>query len=195
MSGLLRLINRRSRLWVCLALGVSLVLLGPLAAAVAVQLGDGSTMFVSPPRLVSFETTQNQAGRRNATYYVTVNLLPDADEPLKTLAVDLIEGRFPRLNYRLNDLEVFVGTRRDRGADLAIAQADYNDDTQTLTIELLEPAAPGQLLTFALKPIRNPTEGVYLFEVSAAPAGEQPVWQRAGTGRLHIYRDVYPLFH
>jgi hypothetical protein len=155
----------------------------------AVQLGDGSTMFTSPPRLVSFVTTRDRANDRNATYYVTVDLLPAAGEPLQTLQVSLIAGRFTRLNYHTDEIEVFQGDRGDRGEGFAIAAANYEDDTQTLTIQMTEPITPGQRITFALKPVRNPAwEGVYLYEVTAAPAGPNPVFQRVGTGRIHIYR-------
>ena len=158
----------------------------------AVELSDGSTMFTSPPRLVSFVTTENVTHRKNATYYVTVNLLPEAGEALKTLKVSLIEGRFTRLDYHTDDIEVFAGEQGDRQRDYAVDFAEYDEDSQTLTVQLATPADPGQYLTFALKPVRNPTRsGVYLFEVTAAPAGDNPVFQRAGTGRLNIFDDPF----
>jgi hypothetical protein len=170
------------------ALGIPAIAPLPFSLQAA-QLSDGSTMFNSPPRLVSFVTTRDRASDRNAIYYVTVDLLPEAVEPLQTLQVSLIEGRFPRLDYHTEEIEVFQGERHDRGQPLAIAAADYNDDTQTLTIQMAAAIAPGQRITFALKPVRNPAwEGVYLFEVTAAPAGEKPVFQRVGTGRIHIFR-------
>lgn len=157
----------------------------------AVQLGDGSTVFTSPPRLVSFVTTENIAGRRNARYYVTVNLLPEADESLKTLTITLIEGRFPRLGYHVDELAVFAGDRGDRGDRYPIETAAYDEASQTLTLQLEQPIPPGELFTVTLEPIRNPTQaGVYLFEVMAAPAGEKPVFQRVGTGRLDIYEPI-----
>lgn len=176
------------------ALGaVMLTAIAPhVSQSLAVQLGDGSTVFTSPPRLVSFVTTENQAGRKHATYYVTVNLLTEAEEPLETLKVALIEGRFTRLDYHTDNIEVFEGDRGDRQANYPVELADYDEDTQTLTIQLAQPVEPGRMLTFALKPVRNPTqEGVYLFEITAAPAGQQPTFQRVGTGRLNIYRDPF----
>ena len=162
----------------------------------AAQLGDGTTVFDSPPRLVSFVTTRNSTNDKRATYYVTVNLLPEAGESLQTLQIALIEGRFTRLAYRLDELQVFRGDRGDRGNAFTIESAEYNDDQQVLTVRLAEPAEPGQLVTFALSPARNPArEGVYLFEVTAAPEGSQPVFQRVGTGRLNIFRpDASDIF-
>ena len=182
-------VNRRSRLLLGLA---SMTFTGAIALpglpTAAVQLSDGSTAFTSPPRLADFVTFDNFIYERNPTYYVTVNLLPEAGEPLQTLTVRLIEGRFTRLNFRTERLAVFAGGRRDRGTEYAIAATEYNDDDQTLTIQLAEPASPGQQLTFALELVRNPRfSGVYLYEVTAAPAGDQPRFQRVGTGRIHIY--------
>lgn len=162
----------------------------------AVQLADGTTAFNSPPRLTDFVTLDTYTNERHPTYYVTVNLLPEAGESLETLTVSLIEGRFTRLNYRTDGIRVFAGTRRDRGPEYSVAVADFDDDSQTLTIQLAEPAEPGQLITFALDLVRNPRwDGVYLYDVTAAPAGENPRFQRIGTGRIHIYRRELIFFH
>ena len=162
----------------------------------AVQLGDGTTVFTSPPRLDSFTTLDIHTYERRPTYYVTVNLLPEAEESLATLTIQLIEGRFTRLNYRTENIAVFSGTRRDRGAEYPVEMAEYDADTQTLTIHLAEPIEPGKLVTFALELSRNPRwEGVYLYEVTAAPAGDMPRSQRVGTGRIQIYQREFLLFH
>lgn len=173
---------------------IAVPLLSPnLQPSAAVQLSDGSTMFTSPPRLVSFTTTDNVAGKRHATYYATIDLLPEAGEPLQTVTVTLIEGRFTRLDYALDDIEVFEGDRYNRGPRYAIATATYDEDAQTLTIELDPAVLPGRTITLALTPTRNPSQaGVYLFEIAAAPEGDNPVFQRAGTGRLNIYNSFFP---
>ncbi|WP_204137492.1 DUF2808 domain-containing protein [Halomicronema sp. CCY15110] len=192
-----RKMKQRSQLAFALASVIGLVTVAlPMRPTTAVQLGDGTTVFTSPPRLADFVTLDNDAYDRRPTYYVTVDLPPDAEEPLEILTVSLIEGRFTRLNYRTHEIEVFSGTRRDRGAAYDIATAEYDADSQTLTVQLAEPAAPGQLLTFALRLVRNPRwEGVYLYEVTAAPAGEKPQFQRVGTGRIHIYQRELLFFH
>lgn len=179
------------KLWlVTVALLVTIILPDRAPSLQAAQFSDGSTMFDSPPRLVSFTTTRDRVGERDAVYNVTVELLPEAGEPLKTLQVALLEGRFRRLNYRLDDIEVFEGDRSNRGATLAIESIDYEAGGKTLTVRMADAIAPGQLITFALKPVRNPArEGVYLFDVSAAPDGDRPVYQRVGTGRLNIFRS------
>lgn len=190
-------VRRRSLIAMTLASATCLsVFSASVVPTAAVELGDGTTAFTSPPRLADFVTFETFTSERFPTYYVTVNLLPEAGEPLQTLTVSLLEGRFTRLDYRLDAIEVFEGTRSDRGTPYAIAAADYNDDMQTLTIQLAEPVAPGTLVTFALPLVRNPRwEGVYLYEVTAAPAGANPRFQRAGIGRIHIYERRFLLFH
>ena len=185
--------GRRSLLALCLVSVACLSTMG--LPTTAVQLGDGTTAFNSPPRLEDFVTLDTYTYERRPTYYVTVNLLPEAGESLETLTVSLIEGRFTQLDYRTDNIRVFEGTRRDRGSEYPVATADFDDDSQTLTIRLAEPAEPGQVLTFALDLVRNPRwEGVYLYEVTAAPAGDSPRFQRIGTGRIHIYQREFIFF-
>lgn len=181
----------RTRLGLGLVGAIAVLSLGtPWPLVSAAQLSDGSTVFTSPPRLVDFVTTNDSANKRDVTYYVTINLLPEAEEPLETLSVELVEGRFRRLNYHTDRIEVFEGTPRDREDNYPIASAEYDDDTQTVTVQLSQSVPPGEVITLALKPVRNPSRGgVYLFRVTAAPAGSNPVAQRVGTGRIHIYRD------
>ncbi|MDB9525964.1 DUF2808 domain-containing protein [Oscillatoria sp. CS-180] len=182
---------RRSRLTLVVISALVVSAMGPqLSHLTAAQLGDGTTVFTSPPRLVSFVTTDDTANKKDVTYYVTVNLLPEAEESLETLTVELVEGRFTRLDYHADRIEVFEGTRQTREDNYPIESANYDEDSQTVTVRLSQSVAPGQVITLALKPVRNPSrEGVYLFRVSAAPAGENPVAQRVGTGRIHIYRE------
>ncbi|MEM1311615.1 MAG: DUF2808 domain-containing protein [Cyanobacteria bacterium P01_C01_bin.70] len=161
----------------------------------AVQLGDGTTAFDSPPRLDGFMTFDELAQARNAIYYVTVHLLPEAGEPLQTVSISLIEGRFTRLDYRTDQIAVYGGNPRERSTEYPVESASYDDDSQTLTIRLAQPAEPGQNLTFELNLVRNPRfEGVYLYDVTAAPAGENPRFQRIGTGRIHIYERRFRVF-
>jgi hypothetical protein len=158
-------------------------------AAHSVQFPDGTVAFTTPPRLANFAATRNLAGVRNATYYFTVTLPAEAEAGLKTLEIALIEGRANRLDFDLDDTAVFVGTRDERGSALPLEGATYDEDSQTVTLTLAEAAAPGQILTFALHPRRNPRwEGVYLFELTAFPDGDLVRSQRVGTARLHIYR-------
>ncbi len=172
-----------------LCLGTALVL-GGLATGqgAAVQFADGTVAFEVPPRLSAFWATRNRASDRHSTYYFTLTLPTDAGEPMETIEITLTEGRANRLRYHLDDTTLFSGEPSDRGDLLPLTTATYDDDAQVMTIVLAEPALPGQQVTLAVHPVRNPRwEGVYLFDVVVAPAGELNRPHRAGTARLQIY--------
>ncbi len=166
-------------------------------AAPAVQFPDGTVAFTSPPRLADFRTSRDLAGARNVTYYFTITLPEEAEESLSTLDITLIEGSPQGLRYRLEETAAFQGTYSDRGEGIPVATATYDRDEQRFSLTLAEPAAPGQDITVALRPVHNPLwEGVYLFELEASPVGDLVRSQRVGTARMHIYsRDrPFPLF-
>ena len=54
------------------------------------------------------------------------------------------------------------------------------------TIAFDPPVSPGTTVTVALRAKRNPSGGVYLFGVTAFPAGERSWGQFLGYGRLHF---------
>jgi hypothetical protein len=172
-----------------IGLGAALVLGGiPTNQSSAVQFADGTVAFEVPPQLAGFYATRNRVGDRHSTYYFTLAIPVDAGEPLETIEISLIEGRANRLRYHLDDTTLFSGDPSDRGDAIPLASATYDDDAQVMTIVLEEPAVPGQLVTLATHPVRNPRwEGVYLFEVVVAPAGDLNRPHRAGTARLQIY--------
>ncbi|MGD1904454.1 MAG: DUF2808 domain-containing protein [Leptolyngbyaceae cyanobacterium] len=166
------------------------IFFGSIAAheSAAVQLADGTVAFEVPPRLTDFYATRNRTSDRHSTYYFTLTLPEGAGEPLETLEIKLIEGRANLLRYHLDDTALFRGTPGDRGESIPLAQTAYDQETQVITIQLETPAQPGQDVTLAVQPVRNPRwEGVYLFEVVAQPAGELNRPHRAGIARLHIY--------
>lgn len=186
--------RRPHQLWLGVTSAFLLAALAPAAIHTrAVQAETGTPQFVSPPRLVNFLSLRNRTNDKRPVYYITVDLSSEAQAPLETLEVTLTQGRFRRLNYRLDKIEVFQGDRGNRGERFPVAAAEYDEDKQALRIELATPAAPGQLITFAIRPTRNPSRaGVYLFEVTASPEENATRLQRIGTGRLSIFDEVDP---
>lgn len=172
-----------------LCLGTALVFGGMATGqGSAVQLADGTVAFEVPPQLSAFYATRNRAGDRHSTYYFTLAIPADAGEPLASIEITLTEGRANLLRYNLADTTLFTGEPSDRGDTIPLSNVTYDDETQVMTVLLTEPALPGQRVTLALQPVRNPRwEGVYLFEVVVTPAGELNRPQRAGTARLQIY--------
>jgi hypothetical protein len=173
-----------------------LALHGGAPTAKAAQFEDGRVIFDTPPRLVDFLATRTSTTERNATYYFTLDLPEGAGESLKTLEITLFEGRDSLLNFRLEETRFFVGSRPQRGEALPLELVTYDAEQQQIVVSLAEPVAPGQRVTLAMYPVRNPRwEGVYLFDVTAIPDGAGGQRQWIGTARLHIYRpDRDPLF-
>lgn len=158
--------------------------------AEAVQLSDGRTFFNHPPRLVGASTTFQAAYMGSATYYFTLDVPENAGEPLQKVVIRQAEGA-DRPYYNLSGTEAFAGTRRRSGTKLPLQEVTVAPDRRTVTVTFDPPVAPGTTVTIGLYPIRNPAfGGVYLYGVTAFPAGTQANGQFLGYGRIHIY-DSY----
>lgn len=171
---------------------ISCLVVGAIAAPIAeaVRLADGTVYFVQPPSLSYAATTRSNTFVSNATYYFTVNLPDNAGEPLQQVTIAQQDGSTAARRVRFDAAEsrAFVGTRRNRQAELPIAVATYDEDNQTVSLTFDPPISPGTTFTVGLRPRRNPrTDGVYLFGVTAFPAGESAYGQFLGFGRLHFY--------
>ena len=67
-----------------------------------------------------------------------------------------------------------MGDHRDKQQALDVTSS-IDEATAEITVEFQQPIPPGNNLTVGLKPRRNPDYGgVYLFGVTAYPAGENP---------------------
>jgi hypothetical protein len=173
------------------ALAVGILSL-PAAVAQAVQLGDGSTAFVQPPRLVQAVTTNSDAYSWGGTYYFTLEIPEQAGESLKTVTIVQKEGFDRDLDYDLRRSDAFEGkSYRRKGARVTLGEVTFDRKTQTLTVNFDPPVPPGKTVTVGLQPYSNPQySGVYLFGVTAFPPGEKPRSQFLGFGRLTFYRDM-----
>lgn len=173
-------------------LGTTLALtlgIGVVASQVAqaVKLGDGTVAFVQPPDLIKATTTFNSVNVWGATYYFTVNVPKQAGESLGKLTIVQREGG-ENIRYDLEDSRAFEGTRGDRGAKLQLGEVTRDRKTRTVEVNFNPPIPPGRTITIGLRPVRNPMySGVYLFGVTAFPAGEKSRGQFIGFGRLHFY--------
>ncbi|HEY9642399.1 MAG TPA: DUF2808 domain-containing protein [Coleofasciculaceae cyanobacterium] len=175
-------------------LGVSTVLaLGMLTSPLslrsqAVEL-RGQMYFNHPPTLVNATTTERRTTASGATYYFTLSVPEDAGEPLQRIAIAQKDGSdsFRMVQYRTDNTRAFIGTPRKRGDALAVGETTFDSNTQTVTVTFAEPVAPGQTVTVGLRPTRNPVvDGIYLFGVTAYPAGNNSYGQFLGYGRLNF---------
>ena len=185
---------RWMRWFSALAISISVSSLLP-GAAIAVQLSDGKVYFTRPPRLVKASTTQDRVRAWGATYYFVLELPEDAGEPLQHVRIHQHEGR-DTLYYELEESYAFSGKSRRRGTPLPLASVRHDPEARAITLTFDPPVTPGQIVTLALAPHYNPSSsGVYLFGVTAFPAGENPHGQFLGFGRLHFYGHGRSLFY
>lgn len=183
-------VRQQLRAW-AVALAFSGLSLGAAHQGLAVTFG-GKTHFAGVPRLVSATTTQNQARTWGGRYYFTVAVPEDASEPLGQLVIQQDEGgdRFSR--FDLDDTVAFQAG--DRKVRFAIESVELNREDRSITIAFEPGIEPGQTVQLGLRTQRTPSAGVYLFGVTAFPAGESPSGQFLGYGRLHFYNNDRGIF-
>lgn len=171
--------------------------IGGVAAPVtqAVQLRDGTVYFVQPPDLIKATTTFDSVNAWGATYYFTINVPEKAGEPLARVRIVQQEGA-DNIRYDLEDTRAFEGTRDRKGTPLTLGEVTRDRKTRTVFVNFNPPVPPGKTITIGLRPVKNPmSSGVYLFGVTAFPAGEKSHGQFIGFGRLNFYSNSISRIH
>ena len=172
-----------------LTLGVMLPSSLPILSAVAVPLSNGQTFFDYPPRLLQATTSNSQVQVAGATYYFTLSVPKNAGEPLQTVTVAQRENR-DTVVFKPSSSRAFAGNRARRGDALSLASIGGVPSSQETIVVFDPPVPPGSTVTIALKPKRNPDwGGVYLFGVTAYPAGENSSGQFLGYGRIQFHEN------
>jgi Protein of unknown function (DUF2808) len=164
----------------------------------AVQLQNGTTYFTVPPQLVSASATEKRVSASGVSYYFTLSVPTDAGEPLRRVEIVQRDGSIHSklVQFDAEESRAFVGTQRDRGADLTLGENSFDRDSQTLSVVFDPPVPPGTVVTLDLRPKRNPLrDGIYLFGVTAYPEGKDGYGQFLGYGRLQFDgSDLFPFF-
>lgn len=160
-----------------------------------VETRDGTVAFEAGLRLVNTSTTFNDVRVRQAKYYFDLELPADIGEPLQKVVIHQRSGG-DEIKFKPEKTEAYFGDRRNRGESLAAIAMVYenrvkDDDTvKEIEIRFERAVPPGNKITIALKPQKNPRyAGVYLFGVTAFPQGEKARGMYLGAGRLHFYRN------
>jgi hypothetical protein len=180
-----------------LGIGVMLGSAGFLAVdgqdAQAIEYRDGGIGFSHPLRLIDSRATRNITGDSHVTYYLQFDFPAAAEEPLDKVVVTLEEGRRdPLFSYRLDAIRAVAHTATG-DLVLPLGEVTQDADTKTLTIAFAPAVDPGNSITLALKPTRNPRfEGVYLFGVTAFPVGDNVEPTFMGYARFHFYTPDGP---
>jgi hypothetical protein len=160
----------------------------------AIQLQDGTVYFAAPPRLVSATTTFKEVYVWGATYYFTLSLPENAGEPLQRVTINQREG-VDYIRFDLKNTVAVAETSSHARQKLALKDATSDRKTQTTSLTFDPPVSPGTTITIALQPWQNPSvSGVYLFGVTAFPAGEKSHGQFLGFGRLTFYSHGHSIF-
>ena len=151
-----------------------------------VRLSDGKVYFTRPPSLIKASTTQNAAFVWGAIYYFVLNIPENAGEPLGSVAISADPSPDP-VTFDLGHTYAFEGTRDRQAARLSLEPVAEAQKTGVITVTFNPPVPPGKTVTTALFPNHNPMGGVYLYGVTAFPAGGNPYGQFLGYGRIQIY--------
>lgn len=158
-------------------------------STLAVQLGDGRVSFDKSPRLINAVTTLSTVRVWSAKYYFMIELPQDVGEPLQTLTIQQRQAP-DEIDFYLEKTRAFTGVYTDKGEALNIQSVSQDEETETISIRFDPPIPPGTTFSVGLFPKRNPDfGGVYLFGVTAFPAGEKPSGLYLGVGRLQ-FNDV-----
>ncbi|OLP17337.1 hypothetical protein BST81_16165 [Leptolyngbya sp. 'hensonii'] len=159
----------------------------------AVQLADGTVYFNRPPDLVGASATYKTAYAWNSTYAFTLDLLENAGEPLQRVTITLKDTPDP-VRYFLEETRAFARTPDGQTRTLTLEQVTFAPEAQAVTVVFNPPVPPGRTVTIELRPVENPSGGVYLFGVTAFPAGEKTYGQFIGYGRIQINDRDYSRF-
>ncbi|MBW4464024.1 MAG: DUF2808 domain-containing protein [Pegethrix bostrychoides GSE-TBD4-15B] len=178
-----------------LSLGWIVLTLSPLSAQSAKPKDRG--YFVRPPSLEATRVTQAQVFAQGATYYFTLSLPNHDNTPLQQISIAQQDAanRARFIQFDPTQAEVFVGTPDQKGELIPVREAQFDPDKQTLLLTLDSPVQPGDTVTVALHPKRNPRrDGLYLFGITAFPTGTTPQGQFLGFGRIQFYGDENAAF-
>jgi len=167
-------------------LTVSLLTTVAAVSAQAVRLSDGRIAFDSPPDLVK-ATTLDQSSVGNGRFHFVITVPEDAGEPLGAVVITPLD-RANRIAFNLDASEAHLASAYAGGALVPLASVGgAMDDENSMLVVFDEPVQPGETVTVTLNTVQNPRGGVYQFDVTGYPAGDNPVGQFLGVGRIHIY--------
>ncbi|UBF30391.1 DUF2808 domain-containing protein (plasmid) [Kovacikia minuta CCNUW1] len=148
----------------------------------------GQSFFSHPPQLIRSMATQAGA-YTPSTYEFTLTVPKDAGQPLK--AVKVVQAQnVETIKFDVGRSKAFVGDRLTASSEIRLASVGGEKPANPgeVTIVFDQPVQPGSTVTVALAAQRNPNwGGVYLFGVTAYPAGENGLGQFLGYGRINFY--------
>ncbi|MCP9915614.1 DUF2808 domain-containing protein [Cyanobium sp. ATX 6F1] len=168
-------------------LAAALFLPSPPARALELR---GQTYFLSPPWKVRLRNYYWYADQSGGEYYITIDLPEKADASLGALQILQTRGVDRSFSFDERASRAFLGLPRREGAKVPVV-VRFDDNQRLFRIDFPEPVPPGSTLTVALRPYRNPSQpDSYMFQVTAFPAGPDPVASPVGFVTLSILQSV-----
>lgn len=169
-----------------LGLGIVGSLLIPLAAG-AVEFPDGRVAFDLPPYFNDASTPYPTVFYPDPIYYFVLSLSPQAGKSLERVVIKPLTNQ-EAIYFVPSRTQAFGQQPRDR--QFPLGSVTVNPETYDLTITFQPPIPPGEVITLAISPNRNPAlDGVYQFGITAFPVGgDKAIGQQIGTARLTFYR-------
>jgi hypothetical protein len=159
-----------------------------VSPAMGVKLNNGSVAFNNPPRLIR---TASSFGSPNtpSAYQFTISVPKNAGEPLEAVTI-VQQPNAQTIPLDISQNRAFKGDSFAGGSALHLASigGSQSQNSHQVTVVFNPPVTPGNTVTVELRSQGNPTLGVYLFGVTAYPAGENGVGQFLGYGRLQFYK-------
>ncbi|BAY08857.1 DUF2808 domain-containing protein [Calothrix sp. NIES-2098] len=171
--------------WTLSFLLPGLLLVSP---ALAIRLSNGQISFNNPPRLIRSATNFSSSNVR-AIYQFTISVPQDAGEPLEAVSI-VQRPNVETIAFDVSQHRAFKGNSFAGGPAVHLANIGGTEVSKSnkQMIVFAPPIAPGSTVTVEMVAKENPQfAGVYLFGVTAYPAGENGIGQFLGYGRLHFY--------
>ncbi|MCP9848583.1 DUF2808 domain-containing protein [Cyanobium sp. Morenito 9A2] len=164
-----------------------LLLPAPLAQALELR---GQTYFVSPPWKVTLRNYYWYVNQSGGEYYITIELPDKAAASLGAMRLQQTRGIDRTFRFDTGASRAFLGLPRREGAQVPVV-VRFDNDRRLFHIDFPQPVPPGSTLTVALRPHRNPSQAdSYMFQVTAFPAGPNPVASPVGFVTLSILQAV-----
>lgn len=173
------------------ALGVSSLALGALLSGVvfstpaaAVNSDKGQIASNSSPSLIRTAAATYPGIGALARYQFTIRV-PEASKPLQAVTITQREN-LEQIRFNLSRSHAFAGNRFAGGPAVSLASIRGSEPSNSnkVTVVFDPPVQPGSTVTVSLEGRRPAWGGVYLFEVTAFPVGENSPGLFLGSGQF-----------
>ena len=172
-----------------LAVSNATLAIAPIIVGQQASSQTNSTFFTGkPPTLLAVQTPEHSANWPSAHYYFTFDVPDSSPESLGKITIKQ-QKNVETINFNLSNTTAFQGTQDNQGDPLPFKIIQDASD-QTLVITFDPPITPGKTFTLTLESVKNSSRGgVYLFDVTAFPAGDNSIGLDLGVGRLSFERN------